>query len=549
MKSVGILLLLLLSTSCFAQFAVKDIADLERKQYLNILRSDSAGALNNYNNIYQRLELQVNPAVDSIAGRVTTWFIPDSALSAIQFDLTDSLTVDSISWNGTWLNFSHSADVINAVFPATLADGYVDSVSVYYHGKPAVSGFGSFEQGKHGPDSVPIIWTLSEPYGAKDWWPCKQNLQDKIDSLDVLVTCPSQYRAASNGLLVEEIPSGNNVTYHWRHRYPIATYLVCMAVTNYFVYNDQVVFKGDTLPVVNYLYPESLANDTVQCKLAIPCMQLYDSLFGFYPFGKEKYGQVMFGMNGGMEHQTMTFMGNFDFDLVAHELAHHWFGDKVTCASWQDIWLNEGFAVYLNTLCYEYLNPPWFKISLSDNQGNAFRVLNGSVWCDDTTTVSRIFSGPLSYSKGAAVLHMLRWELGDSLFFGALRNYLNDTQRAYAFASTADLESHFEAESGRDLSGFFNNWIYGKGYPSYQLVWTQDFSNRVQLTINQTQTDPSVSFYDMPLPILFKNAYSDTTIIFNLRAHRDPGAACRADDGEYSPFPQFRRPAGIQRPI
>lgn len=509
------LISVLLLTSLFSQ-AQNDfdkIVQSERKSFRHLHKDYRAAAENNTNVIYQRLALRANPWEDSISGSVITYFIPATNIQYIEFDLTDDLTVDSVLYHGDTLSFLHTNEVLHIPFPTALTPQQTDSIEVVYHGVPGISGFGSFIQSMH--DSVPVIWTLSEPYGAKDWWPCKQNLQDKIDSIDLLVTTPDSFRVAGNGLLVAEIHHGNEVTFHWKHRYPIASYLVCFAVTNYVAYYDYVPFNGDTLPVLNYVYPEHLAEAQQSTARIVPMIQLYDSLFGAYPFSKEKYGQAEFGWGGGMEHQTMTFITGFGFELMAHELGHHWFGDKVTCASWHDIWLNEGFATYLSGLCYEHLAHEWWESFKISRIISAVQEPNGSVWCDDTTSVSRVFSNSLTYSKGAMVLHMLRFELGDSIFFAALRNYLYDVNLAYSFATTTDLRLHLEAASGKDLKEFFDDWVYGKGFPSYQISWQQDFSNQVQVTIEQTQSDPSVSYFEMPVPIRLKNAFRDTTLILN----------------------------------
>jgi hypothetical protein len=244
-------------------------------------------------------------------------------------------------------------------------------------------------------------------------------------------------------------------------------------------------------------------------------MQVYDSLFGMYPFSKEKYGQTEFGWGGGMEHQTMTFVTNFQFELLAHELSHHWFGDKVTCASWQDIWVNEGFATYCTDICYEFMGPQYYQLYRQLKLGSVISQPGGSVYCVDTSSVNTIFDSRLTYNKGCLVLHQLRWVVGDSLFYASLRSYLNDVRNAYSFANTADLEDHFETTTGRDLSWYFNDWIYGQGFPSYQFNWSQDLLNHVTVTINQSQSDPSISFFKLPLPIEFKSAYKDTTIVFD----------------------------------
>ena len=499
-----------------AQESFEQIAEQEMKSKGNDLKSLSTNAVSNTNIIYDRLELNIDPAVDYISGKVITCFIPDTAISFLEFDLTDTLHADSVLYHGQQISFTHTNDILHISLPGTIAAGLVDSVAIFYQGVPDSTGFGSFVRSTHGSDSVPVIWTLSEPYGARDWWPCKQDLTDKIDSIDLLITTPSTYKAASNGLLVEQLVNGNKTTYHWKHRYPIATYLVCLAVTNYQVFTNLVPYLGDTLSVLNYVYPEDFAADTSQANLTVSFMQLYDSLFGLYPFSKEKYGQVEFNWKGGMEHQTMTFMYNYGFELVAHELAHHWFGDKVTCGSWHDIWLNEGFAVYLTTLCYRFRNTNyWYMASKQGSIVSGTDSAHGSVWCDDTTRVSRIFDAHLSYAKGSVVLHQLDWILGDSIFFGGLRSYLADTGDAFGFGTTAGLKKHLELSSGLDLTNYFDQYVYGRGHPTFQLQWSQDFSKRVTLTVGQTPSDVSVPFFQIPVPIQFKNATTDTLIIFN----------------------------------
>lgn len=512
MKNLFLILLVLAhATQVKAQQQSIPIAEAEQKAFMRLHKAER-GAISNSNIIHARLQLYIDPAVNYITGAITTRFIPDADLLSIEFDLSDTLHTDSVIYHGAALPFTHTNNIIHISFSSLLPAGLTDSVTVYYQGAPSGGeGFGSFIQTTH--DSVPVIWTLSEPYGAKDWWPCKQNLSDKVDSLDVEVTTPAAYRVASNGLLQSETLHGSNKTYRWKHRYPIAAYLVCLAVTNYEVYTNYVPYATDSLPVINFAYPEHLAQAQGGSPRVIAMIQLYDSLFGRYPFSQEKYGMAEFGWNGGMEHQTITFLNDFGFELMAHELAHHWFGDKVTCASWEDIWLNEGFATYLSGLCYENIEPFYWRSFIETRMAGALKEPSGSVWCSDTTSVSRIFNPHLSYSKGAMVLHMLRFVLGDSLFYRGLHNYVNDVNLSYSFATTADLRLHLEAASGRNLQFFFNQWIYGKGFPTYTINWSQNFANRVSLTIHQSTSDPSVSCYEMPLPFHFKNATRDTTIV------------------------------------
>jgi aminopeptidase N len=509
-----IAILLFSLNQSFAQDDLHVIAESESKSFLRMHKSARATNHDETNIIFQKLDLRVNPNASFISGSVTSVFIPLIDINTIQFDLSDTLKVDSIVYHGATISHSHSGDVVEATFSSTIVTGQTDSITIYYHGIPSpAEGFGSFIQSQH--DSVPIIWTLSEPYGAKDWWPCKQNLQDKIDSIDILVTTPDSFVVASIGLMVAETQNGNDKTFYWKHRYPIATYLVAIAVTNYVVYTDTVWIDNKVMPVVNYVYPEKLQEAKTQTPHIVGMMHLFDSLFEVYPFHLEKYGHAQFGWGGGMEHQTITFMGDFGFELMAHELAHHWFGNKVTCASWEDIWLNEGFATYLSGLCYENILPQYWYAFRETRRAGSVKVPNGSVWCNDTTNVSRIFNPYLSYSKGAMVLHMLRWVMGDANFFEGLRNYLSDVNHSYAFANTASLRKHLEDVSGKNLQEFFQDWVYGKGFPTYTITWNQDFENNIQVKVSQQQSAPSVSYFEMPLQLKFKNAFRDTFIILN----------------------------------
>jgi len=233
-----------------------------------------------------------------------------------------------------------------------------------------------------------------------------------------------------------------------------------------------------------------------------------------YPFSNEKYGHAQFGWGGGMEHQTMSFMGAFNFGLVAHECAHQWFGDHITCGSWEDIWLNEGFATYFEGLTVQRYFPNNWMNWKQGKINNITSAPDGSVRCDDTTSVARIFSGRLTYNKGAYLLNMLRWKLGDSAFFAALKNYLNDPALAGGYAKTPQLKAHLETASGQNLTNFFNQWYYGQGHPSYEIVFNQN-DTKVIATINQTQSHSSVSFFEMPVPIRFIGVTQDTTIVFN----------------------------------
>jgi len=451
---------------------------------------------------YHRLEWNIDPAVRYISGSVTSYFQPTVAdFEVIHFDLSPEMKINTVQYHGMTLSTERLADdVLQIDLPGIIPIGQLDSIEIEYEGTPPDEGSGAFVIDEH--LGVPILWTLSEPYGAKEWWPCKQDLSDKIDSIDVIVKVPSGNRVASNGLLISENVSGNETVFHWKHQHPITAYLVAIAVTNYEVFSDFVAVNGGPdIEILNYVYPEDLDYIKDRTFDSVRMMELFNDLFGTYPFANEKYGHAQFSRGGGMEHQTMSFMSNFSFELQSHELAHQWFGNKVTCGTWEDIWLNEGFATYLVGLCYENLTneglwKAWKRLSTERVTSEP----DGSVWVSDTTNVKRIFSSRLTYSKGALVLHMLRWEMGDAAFFTAINNYLNDPDIAFGYAKTADLKAHLEAQSGRDFTEFFADWFYGEGYPSYSLNWFRT-TEGVDLVVEQRTSDPSVDFFEMTIPV------------------------------------------------
>lgn len=471
----------------------------------------------NYDQVYQRCAWSVDPAVQYIAGNVTTHFKPRAGgLSTLGFDLALNMTVDSVLYHGQAMPFTHGGDdLLEVAFPIYLPENILDSVTVFYQGSPVRGVFGTFVTEMH--QQTPVLWTLSEPYGAKEWWPCKQNLSDKIDSLDVLVRTPAAYRVACNGLLQSVSNDGATRIHHWKTRYPIAAYLVAIGVTDYAAYSDLVdLGGGDTLEVLNYVYPEHLQESAQNSHRIAEMLRLFTQKAGAYPFIEEKYGHAQFGFGGGMEHQTMSFMYNFDYGLMAHEAAHQWFGDGVTCGSWQDIWLNEGFATYFEGLTREAFFPEqewhnWKRAKLNSIVSQP----GGSVFCTDTTDIYRIFSGRLSYNKGAYVLHMLRFVLGDAVFFDGIRNYMNDPRLRYGYAHTSDLIAHLEAVSGSQLDAFFNQWVFGEGYPSYELVWsvTDEGLWSGFLSQKSTSVPASVPFFDIPVPVRLYAPGVDTTLV------------------------------------
>lgn len=496
------------------QNLITQISESKIRSFEGFQKLKSSKMGNNYDLFYHRMNWVVDPAINYIQGSVESRFKAVTNMTTAQFELIDALIVDSVKYHHISTTFTHSGGLITVNFPITISANALDSLIIFYHGNPSAgSGFGSFIVDQH--NGTPVMWTLSEPYGAPEWWPCKNSLSDKIDSMDIFVKTPGQYKVSSNGLLKSEVTQGSNKIYHWKHKYPIATYLIAIAITNYSVFTNTVQLHAGPLQIYNYAYPENLTTAQSDAPNVLPVMKLYDSLFFDYPYMNEKYGQTQFNWGGGMEHQTNTFLNNYGYDLMAHELAHQWFGDKVTCKSWADIWINESFATYLNGIIYDFLHTPAdFTQWKTDAVNYITSQPDGSVYCTDTTSVNRIFDGRLSYNKGAMVLHMLRKKIGDNAFFTGLKNFITDNQLAYGFAGTAHFKAHMETVSGANLTDYFNDWIYGEGYPIYTIHSIIKADSSVTVSISQTQSHTSVSFFELGVPIKFKYGTKDTTIVF-----------------------------------
>jgi aminopeptidase N len=517
MKKIYSLLLVFTFTISLAQQqeTLDKIVNAEKKSAHKQMSLTVNPNTQNYDITYHKLEFNVDPAVYFISGKITTTYTALADISTLTFDLANELTVSSVKQNNQNLTFVQNGNnELVITLPSIQTSGTAATVEVTYSGAPPVNGFRAFTTEVRGNGSN-TLYTLSEPFGARDWWPCKQDLNDKINSIDVFITAPSQYIAVSNGIEPESpVINGANKTTHFHHGYPIPAYLICMAVTDYTVYTQTAGTAPDTFPVINYLYPESFdANLQTQLDQTPLILDLYKNLFEIYPFHNEKYGHAQFGWGGGMEHTTVSFMVGFDRQLIAHEMGHQWFGDKITCGSWKDIWLNEGFATYLADLVIENFDGTAAFVADKTNMINYITSqTGGAVYLTDTeaTDINRIFNSRLTYNKGAMVLNMLRLKLGDTKFFQGMKEYLADVNLAYNYALTTDFKSHMETAYGSDLTEFFNDWIYNQGYPSYNITAQNWGAGQVKVTVNQTQSDASVSYFEMPLPLRFTSSTGQT---------------------------------------
>lgn len=450
--------------------------------------------------VFVQLELNVKPQSGYLEGKAKLVYRLKSASSFVVWDLHSALKVDSVFRNQKKISFSHAQNEIGLVYDTPPSTEELDTIEIYYKGQPS---FENLYFSRSAYQSGMVAASRSQPYGSSYWWPCQNSLSDKIDSLEITLLCDTQFVGVANGVLVAQgIVDSNLAFYKWKHSYPVAPYLVAISVANYEVVDLQAeTIHLDTFRIQNFVYPHYKETATELLQQTPPMFRVFDSLFGPYPFAREQYGHAQFHHGGGMEHQTMSFMGSFSFDLIAHELAHQWFGNKVTCSNWHEIWLNEGFATYANLLAYENLrsDSSWLS-QLSKTITDVTARTEGSVWRLDTLNISSLFDQRMVYKKAALVLHMLRFELGDEDFFNVLKNYLNDSSISYGFASLSDLKRHIQLATGKDFTDFFDQWVYKEGYPVFSINFTPT-NNGCKLTINQNTTHPSVSFFKTPVPL------------------------------------------------
>jgi len=475
--------------------------------------------MNRYDVKYYKLDLALENNSLNVAGSV--WMrvrVGAEALDSLAFELYQapagsaatvaSLLIDSVVVNGRRSpGIRRAGPDATASMAQPAAAGSLADARIYYHGtapsgnSAAIgNGLSTRSQVQVGSTTFPfnVTWSLSEPFSAHEWFPCKQVLTDKADSTDVWVTTTAANKVGSNGVLVRTVPLPNSrVRYEWKSRHPIDYYLISVAVAPYIEYvNYASPVGGPRIPVVNYVYNQAaLTYYQTEIDRTPGFIENYSALCGTYPFADEKYGHSMAPLGGGMEHQTMTTQDGFDFTLTAHELFHQWWGDNVTCASWEDIWLNEGFASYGEYLSLQAFSSPAAARNWMDNAHRYAQRSAGSIYVADTANVNRIFDYYLSYKKGASVIHMLRYLLNDDTkFFRALRTY--QRQFSGGTARTADLQRVFEGEAGRPLDYFFQQWFRGRGYPTFNGRWNQSGGGFV-LRIEETAVGPDfTAFFD-----------------------------------------------------
>jgi aminopeptidase N len=507
----------------FAQQAWAQSAELhellERDRMLKAYVDQS-----NFDVQHYHIVIDIDTATKTIDGSVSAVVEATRSTGSLVFDLVDTLAVSRVLLDDAAQTFTHHNDLIEIALAQPLAQGEQAYVVIEYSGDPSVTynnlvNRPAFSWDTHGNNDA-LIFTFSAPTFARAWWPCKDVPGDKA-SAHIIATVPEGLVVASNGSLQQIVDNGDGtIEVTWAETHPIATYLVSLAISNYRQFSHYYHYSDvDSMEVAYFVYPEDYDDAQIDFSSTVSMIEFYADRFVEYPFLNEKYGmaEVNIGLSA-MEHQTCTSYsnrfigGDHDNDwIIAHELSHQWWGNMITPSDWRDIWLNEGFATYSEALWFEH----------AEGRRAYFNWMDGYRWPFDGGFPGTVYDpdaiyGLTVYHKGAWVLHMLRWVMGDNAFFGALSAYASDTRFAYKNATTANFQEVCEAAYGSDLDWFFDQWVYREGEPKYVYNWkTTAVGGNHQVDVWIEQVQPG-KIYEMPIELRFRMSTAvETTVVDN----------------------------------
>jgi len=471
-------------------------------------------------------------------------FKVDSTLNNIKLNANNtSLTIDSLRLlSGTNLTFTHVSNILTINLDRTYNVGEIVNIKINYrHNNVTDASF--YNSGSSG-----YIFTDAEPEGARGWFPCWDRPSDKA-TVDITAKVPLSLavRLGSNGRLNDSTIAGDSLWYHWISRDPMSTYLVVMTskvgYTINIVYWHPPTHPLDSIPL--RLYSPTTANSSAIAAILPTATTYFSNAFGEMPFEKNGFCYVPNSAGftwGGMENQTLTTINSWNENTTLHEYAHQWFGDMITCASWSNIWLNEGFATWNESYWVErtggytaYKNMINTDASsyMSGNPGWAISVPD---WDITTPNANTLFNFAITYCKGSCVLHLLRYTLGDTLFFRGIKAYATDTANfKLKNATIPEFFAKMSSVAGQDLTWFYNAWIYQPNHPQYQNGYNITNLGGGQYRINFLAKQVQSGGY-FPIPIMLKFSFStgsDTTVkvmnstnnqLFSFYFYRQPTA-------------------------
>ncbi len=485
---------------------------------------------------HYHLELEIFPTGGSVTGTNTMSVdVIEDNVTQFEFELRSNFAILGVTVNGGSVSYSRNGiKQVIVTLDQTYDTGESFELAVTYSGSPVSVGFGSIEFTTH--NGQPLVSTLSEPWYSYTWWPVKEGNRDRATG-SMWYTVPDTMKVAANGVLagVDSL-SGNRSRYRWETTYTQPPYLFAFSTTNYDEFFDTWNYGSVSMDMHFMIYPENnSAGNRAAWLETNEMLTVFSDLFGVYPFADEKYGIYQFPFGGGMEHQTMSGQGTFNESVTAHEAGHQWWGDMVTCATWNDIWLNEGFATYSEAL-WEEFKPGSSGFAALRNAMLARKptAFNQSCYVYDASSASSLFQTNYQYRKGGWVMHMLRHVMGDQAFFDMLASYRSLYE--YGAATTNDFQNVAEAEYGADLDWFFDTWVYDIGAAAYQYarrslnIGGQRYE---EVYIRQTQSGSYPTFV-MPVDVRFNSLQGSSTVI-----------AWNDEDAEHFLFPVAATPTSV----
>jgi aminopeptidase N len=482
-----------------------------------------AESLHDYNVLKYELDVYVPMTARSIEGinRMSCRSRENGLNTLVLHSYT--LTIDSVKVDGVAATFVAAGESLVVNSPQTYNAGDSFDIEIGYHGSWSVTysqtGLVYYPKNYNANTFHAETYTLGEPWDARRWMPCYDEPYDKADYGCVIsVTAPDTFVVCANGELVSVTNNPNNTkTYTWQEDYPIATYLMHFGVSRYAEWSDWFYSNsGDTVEIRHFMWPEDSAFSVVSFQYLPDAMYLFDSLYGSYPF--DRYGQdVVYPYAwGGMEHQELStihrsWLLNQSERGMAHELAHMWWGDMVTCIDFRDIWLNEGCATYSDANYIWYRQGYGQFINLMLNRAQTY-FQEDMAWRHPLydPPLTELFNYGYTYCKASWVMHMLRY-LDEVNFFPAMAVYRASFE--YGNASTDDMNAIFSSVYGTDLTWFFDEWVYGQGHPEYRVFWeSEPAGNDYQTTIVIHQAQTNAPVFHMPVEIMLFTTGPDTML-------------------------------------
>ncbi|HKL89134.1 MAG TPA: M1 family metallopeptidase [Salinibacter sp.] len=463
--------------------------------------------------------LSLADTTDRIEGTATVRLrVTTDTLTAVRLDLVGppaeggdtGMAVSTVSEEGSDVPYRHTDNILRIVPTAGLSAGQTHTFRIRYAGVPADGLI--IGTNRHGDRT---FFGDNWPNRARHWLPVEDHLSDKATA-EFRVTAPAQYEVVSNGALVSDSTTGDTRTTHWRTDVPLPTKVMIIGVADFAV---DTVATVDGVPVQSWVYPEDREAGFKDLGQAPPILRFFEENLGPYPY--EKLANVQSTTRyGGMENAAAIFYseeavadGQDSTPLLAHEIAHQWYGNTVTEADWPHLWLSEGFATYLTALYLEHARGPAALTKFMSDARQTVAQFHAEN--PDTPLVDTTFSDPNQlltsnpYQKGAWVLHMLRHEVGTATFWDGLRTYYDRYRNENA--STRDFRRVMEDVSGQDLAGFFSQWTRRAGHPVIEGTWRHDAdADECVVTLRQTQ---DAAPYQVPVDVGLTNERQRTTTL------------------------------------